>query len=128
KMVVYTRGRVPGSDQDYLAGRGGERFDLPLIVLVDRHSASESDIVSGAIQDHDRGLVVGETTFGKGLVQRVIPLRDGGALALTTAKYYTPSGRLIQRDYSDLDDYFLDPELEEDGQAALEHTFGKREE
>jgi carboxyl-terminal processing protease len=59
-------------------------------------------------------LVVGETTFGKGLVQRVIPLRDGGALALTTAKYYTPSGRLIQRDYSDLDDYFLDAELEDD--------------
>jgi carboxyl-terminal processing protease len=67
-----------------------KRLDLPLIVLVDRHSASASEIVSGAIQDHDRGLVVGETTFGKGLVQRVIPLRDGGALALTTAKYYTP--------------------------------------
>ncbi|HET9298462.1 MAG TPA: S41 family peptidase [Candidatus Polarisedimenticolaceae bacterium] len=114
KMVVYTRGRVPGSDQDYLAGRGGERFDLPLIVLVDRHSASASEIVSGAIQDHDRGLVVGETTFGKGLVQRVIPLRDGGALALTTAKYYTPSGRLIQRDYSDMDDYFVHPEMDED--------------
>jgi carboxyl-terminal processing protease len=114
KMVVYTRGRVPGSDQDYLAGRGGERFDLPLIVLVDRHSASASEIVSGAIQDHDRGLVVGETTFGKGLVQRVIPLRDGGALALTTAKYYTPAGRLIQRDYSDLDDYFVHPEMDEE--------------
>jgi carboxyl-terminal processing protease len=83
-------------------------------VLVDRHSASASEIVSGAIQDHDRGLVVGETTFGKGLVQRVIPLRDGGALALTTAKYYTPAGRLIQRDYSDLDDYFVHPEMEED--------------
>ncbi len=117
KMVVYTRGRVPGSDQDYLAGRGGERFDLPLIVLVDRHSASASEIVSGAIQDHDRGLVVGETTFGKGLVQRVIPLRDGGALALTTAKYYTPSGRLIQRDYSDMDDYFVHPEMDEDEAA-----------
>ena len=114
KMVVYTRGRVPGSDQDYLAGRGGERFDLPLIVLVDRHSASASEIVSGAIQDHDRGLVVGETTFGKGLVQRVIPLRDGGALALTTAKYYTPSGRLIQRDYSDMDDYFVHPEMDDE--------------
>ena len=120
KMVVYTRGRVPGSDQDYLAGRGGERFDLPLIVLVDRHSASASEIVSGAIQDHDRGLVVGETTFGKGLVQRVIPLRDGGALALTTAKYYTPSGRLIQRDYSDMDDYFVHPEMDDD--EAVETT------
>ncbi|HJQ98101.1 MAG TPA: S41 family peptidase [Candidatus Polarisedimenticolaceae bacterium] len=127
KLVVYTRGRIPGSDQDYTA-KGEERTDVPLVVLVDHSSASASEIVSGCIQDHDRGLVVGATTFGKGLVQRVIPLRDGGALALTTAKYYTPSGRLIQRDYSDLDDYFLDPELEEDGQAALEHTFGNREE
>ena len=113
KLVVYTRGRIAGSDQDYTA-KGDERTNAPLVVLVDRSSASASEIVSGCIQDHDRGLVVGETTFGKGLVQRVIPLRDGGALALTTAKYYTPSGRLIQRDYSDLDDYFLDAELEDD--------------
>ena len=107
KMVVYTRGRIPGADQDYFAENGGERVDVPVIVLVNNGSASASEIVSGAIQDHDRGLVVGETTFGKGLVQRVIPLRHGGALAVTTAKYYTPAGRLIQRDYSDLDDYFL---------------------
>ncbi len=113
KLVVYTRGRIPGSDQDYTA-KGDARTDASLVVLVDRNSASASEIVSGCIQDHDRGLVVGETTFGKGLVQRVIPLRDGGALALTTAKYYTPSGRLIQRDYSNLDDYFLDAELEDD--------------
>jgi carboxyl-terminal processing protease len=113
KLVVYTRGRIAGSDQDYTA-KGDARTNAALVVLVDRNSASASEIVSGCIQDHDRGLVVGETTFGKGLVQRVIPLRDGGALALTTAKYYTPSGRLIQRDYSDLDDYFLDAELEED--------------
>ena len=113
KMVVYTRGRVAGSDQDYLASKGAERTSMPLVVLVNHASASASEIVSGAIQDHDRGLVVGETTFGKGLVQRVIPLRDGSALALTTAKYYTPSGRLIQRDYANLDDYF-DPEFEED--------------
>jgi carboxyl-terminal processing protease len=113
KLVVYTRGRIAGSDQDYTA-KGDVRTNAALIVLVDHNSASASEIVSGAIQDHDCGLVVGETTFGKGLVQRVIPLRDGGALALTTAKYYTPSGRLIQRDYSDLDDYFLDAELEDD--------------
>lgn len=113
KLVVYTRGRIAGSDQDYTA-KGDGRTSAPLVVLVDHSSASASEIVSGCIQDHDRGLVVGETTFGKGLVQRVIPLRDGGALALTTAKYYTPSGRLIQRDYSDLDDYYLDAELDDD--------------
>ena len=113
KLVVYTRGHIAGSDQDYTA-KGDARTRAALVVLVDRNSASASEIVSGCIQDHDRGLVVGETTFGKGLVQRVIPLRNGGALALTTAKYYTPSGRLIQRDYSNLDDYFLDAELEDD--------------
>jgi carboxyl-terminal processing protease len=107
ELVVFTRGRIPGSDQDYVAKRGVERVDLPLILLVNHSSASASEIVSGAIQDHDRGLVVGETTFGKGLVQRVIPLRNEGALAVTTAKYYTPSGRLIQRDYSDLEEYYL---------------------
>jgi carboxyl-terminal processing protease len=109
KLIVYTRGRIPGSNQDFVAkGEERSRIDLPLVVLVDRSSASASEIVSGAVQDHDRGLVVGETTFGKGLVQRVIPLKDGGALAVTTAKYYTPSGRLIQRDFSDLDRYYLE--------------------
>jgi carboxyl-terminal processing protease len=93
-------------------------------VLVDNGSASASEIVSGAIQDQDRGLVVGQTTFGKGLVQRVIPLRNRGALAVTTAKYYTPSGRLIQRDYSDLEEYFYtrggeDQALQDEGEAAV---------
>jgi len=107
KLIVYTRGRIPGSNQNFVARNRQAHDSIPLVVLVDHSSASASEIVSGAIQDHDRGLVVGETTFGKGLVQRVIPLRDGGALAVTTAKYYTPAGRLIQRDYSDLDDYYL---------------------
>jgi carboxyl-terminal processing protease len=107
ELIVYTRGRIPGSNQDYVAKRGVERVEMPLVVLVDGSSASASEIVSGAVQDHDRGLVVGETTFGKGLVQRVIPLQDGGALAVTTAKYYTPAGRLIQRDFTDLEEYYL---------------------
>ena len=109
KLIVYTQGRIPGSNQRFVARRSRAQVDMPLVVLVDRSSASASEIVSGAIQDHDRGLVVGETTFGKGLVQRVIPIQagQGGAVAVTTAKYYTPSGRLIQRDYSDLHDYYL---------------------
>lgn len=109
KLIVYTQGRIPGSNQRFVARKSSHFVDMPLIVLVDGSSASASEIVSGAIQDHDRGLVVGETTFGKGLVQRVIPIQagEGGALAVTTAKYYTPAGRLIQRDYSDLDDYYL---------------------
>jgi carboxyl-terminal processing protease len=123
KLIVYTRGRVAGSDQDYETRRSDEGLEMPLVVLVDRHSASASEIVAGAVQDHDRGLVVGERTFGKGLVQRVIPLRNGAAVALTTAKYYTPSGRLIQRDFTDIDDYFLDTReegMEEDGPVVRE--------
>jgi carboxyl-terminal processing protease len=122
KLVVYTRGRIPGSNQNFVARGRATYDDLPLVVLVDHASASASEIVSGAVQDHDRGLVVGQTTFGKGLVQRVIPLRDGGALAVTTAKYYTPAGRLIQRDYSDLDDYYFADRDEED--ALLESPGG----
>ena len=108
ELIVYTRGRIHGSKADYVAKRGVERWNQPLVLLVDGSSASASEIVSGAVQDHDRGLIVGEPTFGKGLVQRVIPLRQGGgALAVTTAKYYTPKGRLIQRDYSDFEEYYM---------------------
>ena len=100
--IVYTRGRTSSSAQDYLAPGDGLHFDQPLVVLVSRGSASASEIVAGAIQDHDRGLIVGQRTWGKGLVQSVYTLPYGAGLALTTAKYYTPSGRWIQRDYSDL--------------------------
>jgi len=107
-MVVYTRGRTPGSDQDYFATLPSKYADLPVVVLVSRGSASASEIVAGAIQDHDRGLIIGETTFGKGLVQSIYRVSEGNGLALTTARYYTPSGRSIQRDYSSgsFDDYF----------------------
>jgi carboxyl-terminal processing protease len=96
-LIVSTRGRVSNSDQDYVATERSDYTDIPLVVLVNRSSASASEIVSGAIQDHDRGLIVGETTFGKALVQSVYRISEGAGLALTTARYYTPSKRLIQR-------------------------------
>jgi carboxyl-terminal processing protease len=83
-----------------VAEHGNRGREYSMVVLVNRYSASAAEIVSGALQDHDRALILGETTFGKGLVQTVYPLSDNTALALTWAHFYTPSGRLIQRDYS----------------------------
>jgi carboxyl-terminal processing protease len=97
--IVYTRGRVPEFNEDYYSRSGQEFEQTPLIVLVDRASASASEIVSGAIQDLDRGLIVGETTFGKGSVQRQFELPDGSGLRVTVSFYHTPSGRVIQRPY-----------------------------
>ena len=96
--VFSTKGRTADSFQDYRVPADGPHFAGPLVVLMNRGSASASEIVAGAVQDHDRGVVVGETSFGKGVVQTIFPVRDAG-LALTTAKYYTPSGRCIQRDF-----------------------------
>jgi carboxyl-terminal processing protease len=129
QMIVYTQGRINGSDQQYRSTGTGNRTELPLVVLVDKYSASASEIVAGAIQDHDRGLIVGNTTWGKGLVQTVYPLSHDAALALTTARYYTPSGRLIQRDYNSLEDYLSHDEKEEDLVKAskdVRHTDGGR--
>ena len=106
-MVVYTRGRLPNSDQDYRATESSDYLDLPMVTLVNRSSASASEIVSGALQDHDRSLVVGETTFGKALVQSVYRISEGAGVAVTTAHYYTPSGRLIQRPWDDSFDEYL---------------------
>jgi carboxyl-terminal processing protease len=98
-LVVSTKGRAEGSAKTFKAPNL-EKIRIPLVVLINRHSASASEIVAGALQDHDRALIVGETSFGKGLVQSVYTLDNDTGMALTTAKYYTPSGRLIQRDYS----------------------------
>lgn len=98
-MVVSTKGRAEGSAKSYKAP-SAEKVQVPVVVLINRHSASASEIVAGALQDHDRALIVGETSFGKGLVQSIFNLENDTGMALTTAKYYTPSGRLIQRDYS----------------------------
>lgn len=111
QLVVFTKGRTKRDESNYITEQDSPFSDLPLVVVTSRHSASASEIVAGAIQDHDRGLIVGETTFGKGLVQTVMPLRNvrGYGLALTTARYYTPSGRSIQRDYGSTayEDYVL---------------------
>jgi len=99
QTIVSHRGRN-SPEKPYIARNGNRGRDYPIVVLVNKYSASAAEIVSGALQDHDRGWVLGETTFGKGLVQTVYPLSENTGLALTTAHFYTPSGRLIQRDYS----------------------------
>lgn len=123
KKIVYTVGRLPDANEEYASSGRGDETTCPLVVMVDHGSASASEIVSGAMQDWDRGLVVGETTFGKGLVQRQYQLPNSGALLLTVARYFTPSGRLIQRDYSDRDKYLMeDVETIEQESAKADST------
>jgi carboxyl-terminal processing protease len=106
-VIVSHHGRA-SQERVYKATNGNNGLKYPIVVIVNRNSASASEIVSGALQDHDRAWIFGDNTFGKGLVQTVYPLAEKTALALTTAKYYTPSGRLIQRDYSSVSffDYY----------------------
>ncbi|HTA79869.1 MAG TPA: S41 family peptidase [Terracidiphilus sp.] len=104
QTIVSQRGRAY-PDQVYTATHGNDGKTFPIVVLVNRNTASAAEIVSGALQDHDRALIVGETTFGKGLVQTVYNLSENTGLALTTYHYYTPSGRLIQRDYTGISLY-----------------------
>jgi carboxyl-terminal processing protease len=116
KMIVYTRGRVTNSDQDYRGQEEGEFQNIPVVMLVNRNSASATEIVSGSLQDHDRAYIVGEATFGKALVQSVYKISSGAGLALTTAHYYTPSGRLIQRPWDASFDEYLSYRLrDQDG-------------
>jgi carboxyl-terminal processing protease len=103
QVVVSQRGRA-FPDQVYRAPSGSDA-KYPIVILVNRNSASAAEIISGALQDHDRALIVGETTFGKGLVQTVFPISENSGLALTTFHYYTPSGRLIQRNYNNVSLY-----------------------
>lgn len=112
-LIVYTRGRVANADQDYRATAQSDYLDIPVITLVNRNSASAAEIVAGALQDHDRALVVGETTFGKALVQSVYRVAQGAGVAVTTARYYTPSGRLIQRPWDGSFDEYLTYTLRE---------------
>ena len=109
KVIVSVKGRSEYTDPAVYKSNGRDPEDLPLVVLINRNTASASEIVAGSIQDHGRGLVVGETSFGKGLVQHVFQLPYNTGLTLTTARYYTPYGRSLQRDYSSgsLYDYYV---------------------
>ena len=124
-LIVYTRGRIQNSDQDYHARDDGDHVDVPLVVLVNRNSASASEIVAGAIQDHDRGVIVGETTFGKALVQSIFRVSQEAGLALTTARYFTPSGRMIQRPWDETFDEYVTYSLRE--QTPPEHDISERQ-
>ncbi|WP_446742856.1 S41 family peptidase [Silvibacterium acidisoli] len=130
QVVVSQRGRaLPEEIFRATHGNGGRNY--PIVVLVNRGTASAAEIVSGALQDHDRALIVGETTFGKGLVQSMFPMSDNTALVLTTYHYYTPSGRLIQRSYDGLSllDYYFDREKpKEDGNREVKLTDSGRTE
>ena len=108
KLIVYTEGL--NQSNEYMKSTEKGSFESGrLVILIDENSASSSEIVSGAIQDHDRGIIIGRRSFGKGLVQRMFPLNDGGQLRITTSRYHTPSGRCIQKPYNDgLDAYYND--------------------
>lgn len=123
QRIVSHRGRA-NPERTYAARRGNMGFDYPIVVLVNKFSASAAEIVTGALQDHDRAFVLGDDSFGKGLVQTVYPMGETTGLALTTAKYYTPSGRLIQRDYANVSffDYYYRKDTEQKNPKDVKMT------
>jgi carboxyl-terminal processing protease len=128
QLIVYHYGRH-SPEKRYYTSKGDSGREYPIVVLINRMTASAAEIVTGALQDHDRALVMGEPSFGKGLVQTVFPLDEHTGLALTTARYYTPSGRLIQRDYDkvSLYDYYYHPEQTPTPKTDVRLTDGGRE-
>ena len=121
-LIVSTKGRSPSSIKEFYSTQEPLLKDAKLIVLIDGGSASASEIVAGAIQDHDRGIILGTKSFGKGLVQTITPLSYNTSLKITTAKYYTPSGRCIQKiDYSDNNDVIAEEDSIVSGKFLTDH-------
>jgi carboxyl-terminal processing protease len=127
ELITSVRGRTDYAKPDVYRSVGDETETFPLVVLINHNSASASEIVAGAIQDHGRGLIVGQTSFGKGLVQKVFNLPFGSGLTLTTARYYTPYGRSLQRDYSNgsLYDYYVGNSRDEDAAESDPNSKGE---
>ncbi|UCE42556.1 MAG: S41 family peptidase [Candidatus Aminicenantes bacterium] len=125
-LVVSIKGRNRYLDRKYFAKKNGQHEKIPLVILIDGASASAPEILSGAVKDNDRGLIVGQDSWGKGLVQTIVPLAPNAAVALTTAKYYTPSGRSIQRDYSSFEDYYIYRKETPEDQREVSYTTGGR--
>jgi len=126
-LIVSIKGRSKDYDNQFRALRDNQYEELPLVIVINRGSASASEILAGAIKDNDRGLIVGENSWGKGLVQTVFPLKSNTAVALTTGKYLTPSGRSIQRDYTHLEAmYYLVGEEAPEQEREVRYTSGGR--
>ncbi|MBN1222197.1 MAG: S41 family peptidase [Candidatus Aminicenantes bacterium] len=125
-LVVSIKGRKSYYNRKFYALHDDQYEEIPLIILINNATASAPEIVSGAVMDNDRGLIVGDDSFGKGLVQTLFPLASDAAIALTTAKYFTPSGRSIQRDYSEVDDYYFAREAPNEESREVRYTVNGR--